>query len=122
MAHLQVAEIDVEGFKFVSFKERSEDMRKLTRKRHLEDIERNGSHPPEGHLMFCVKEFGSSEENDKGDDDTTNFSVRSFYLGGALNSAGATWSFASSRYVAITKRGSNQMVIRACFRICNIAR
>ena len=46
--------------------------------------------------MFFVKEFGSSEENDKGDDDTINFSVRSFYLGGALNSAGATWSFASS--------------------------
>ena len=39
MAHLQVAAIDVEGFKFVSFKERIEDTRKLTRKRHLEDIE-----------------------------------------------------------------------------------
>ena len=25
--------------------------------------------------MFFVKEFGSSEENDEGDDDTTNFSV-----------------------------------------------
>ena len=62
MAAAESAGIDVEGFKFVSFKEQSEDCRKITRKRHLLNLEAKGFYPPEGHVCFSG---GFTEETDE---------------------------------------------------------
>ena len=113
MAAAKSAEINVEGYHFVSFKQQCEDTKKITRKRHLLNVEALEFYPPEGHLTFSLNlpvsskeavrpapeqheiESDSDEDNDQ---DTTCSGERIFYVGGARNSEEATWGFSSTLY------------------------
>ena len=44
--------VNLEAYRFVSFKSKTEDRRKYTRKRHLLNISIKEVYPPEGHLLF----------------------------------------------------------------------
>ena len=111
MAAAESAGIDVEGFKFVSFKEQSEDCRKITRKRHLLNLEAKEFYPPEGHVCFSGgfteeidEEYSENDDKDEvdsegdKDDSTLESGGKIFYLGGSRNSEKSSWSFASSLY------------------------
>ena len=62
MAAANSAEIDIEGYCFVSFEQQCEDTKQITRKRHLLNVEALEFYPPEGHLTFSLNLPASSKE------------------------------------------------------------
>ena len=65
--------INLENFRFVPFKSKSEDCRNITRKKHLLNITIKEVYPPEGHLLLSGgvgKEiiFSSDESEASGDE------------------------------------------------------
>ena len=105
--------LDIENFRFLNFRKFSEDKRKITRKKHLLNIDSKEIYPPEGHLAFLLEEgsdeeCSSSDEEDSRDQAELNENVveaeklqrkRLYLIGGASHSEEATWSFASNPYV-----------------------
>ena len=105
--------IDIENFRFLNFRKFSEDKRKITRKKHLLNIDSKEIYPPEGHLAFLLEEgsdeeCSSSDQEDSRDQAELNENVveeeklqrkRLYLIGGASHSEEATWSFASNLYV-----------------------
>ena len=74
-----MAETDVETFCFVTFKEHCDDTRKISRKRHLLEIEEKEIYPPEGHLAFHVLEQSDlcASRSDSSDSDDQDCNVES---------------------------------------------
>ena len=89
-----------EGFRFVSFKEQSEDSRKITRKHHLLNVGAKELYPPEFHVYFAGAFSEDSSEDNDGDEDSTLSTTagKIFYLGGGRNAEESSWNFASTLY------------------------
>ena len=86
---------DIEDFKFVCFKKFSEDHRKITRKKHLLNMETKEIYLPEGHLAFLITE----KEDGVGEDSIIERTVKLFLIAGACYSEESTWDFAKSIYI-----------------------
>ena len=97
--------INLEEFRFVTFKSKSGDRRKIARKRHLLNITIKEVYPPEGHLLFSrgpgqeillssdessEGETSGSDENSEADENMSSC----YIIGGARNSEESTWQFA----------------------------
>ena len=86
---------DIEDFKFVCFKKFFEDHRKITRKKHLLNVETKEIYLPEGHSAFLIIE----KEDGVGEDSIIERTVTLFFNGGARYSEESTWDFAKSIYI-----------------------
>ena len=51
--------IDIEDFRFLNFRKFSDNKRKVTRKKHMLNIESKEIYAPEGHLAFLVEAFAT---------------------------------------------------------------
>ena len=120
----------MEKFCFVSFKEHCDDTRKISRKRHLLEIEEKEIYPPEGHLAFHVLEQSDlraspSDLSDSSDEDcdvelhqdeaeaeqNLDLVHSVYYVGGASRAEPSTWQFANNIYVYTFQSSQNDIWI-----------
>ena len=103
------ATVNLEGYRFVSFKSKTEDRRKYTRKRHLLNISIKEVYPPEGHLLFTSfqnkgTDCSDSDTGSEIEEQPTNIdeNIRNcFLIGGARKAEESTWQFSNELYTII---------------------